>query len=174
MLVGMLLIIGAVVAAVGLIVPVVMGLEPHPQFEIPGRTEVKVEDAGRYYIWNDYSAVFEGVTYNQSADLPGGITIEITDLHSGEALPLREGPNQSMSVGDTSRKSIGYVDVPEATTLLVDVPQSPEKRVFSFGKSEVFKLIGAIFGAIGAALVLGFVGIGLMIWGIIAFASGKR
>jgi len=171
--VGSLVMLGAVILAVAIIVPTVLSIKPQPQFLIPGQAEFPVDEPGRYFLWNDYETVFDGRVFNQSEDLPDGIEIRVQDAKTGEPVTLKHGINQTMTTGSTAKKSIGYINVTDPATVLIEVPSSPEERVFSFGRTDVFRLIGGIFAAIGGGLVLGFVGIGLVIWGIIAFATNR-
>ena len=68
-----LLILGGIIIPVILFVPIIWGLineKPLATFIVPTEIEVSIEKEGKYYLWNNYRAIFEGRTYSSPETLP--------------------------------------------------------------------------------------------------------
>ncbi|MHC4887324.1 MAG: hypothetical protein ACYTGH_19785, partial [Planctomycetota bacterium] len=157
------------------ILPFLLDSSQEQQFLVPGGTQVLVEEPGRYYLWNDYQTVYEGRSYNGSESLPDGLEIRVVDEVAGTPLPFTPDTSISSSTGGDARKSIGYVEAVQPGSLSVTVTGDVEERVFSFSPSRLLLMFAVIFGAVGGAFLAAFVGIGLIIWGIVKVArNGKK
>ena len=51
-------------------------------FRAPGSVEVTIEKPGRYYLYNNYSAVFEGRSYSFDEKLPNGLSFTYQTVKS--------------------------------------------------------------------------------------------
>jgi len=144
------------------------------QFEIPGKISAKPDQAGRYYLWDNYYAIIDGTTYNKSKELPDGINIKITNSKSGK--PFQFIANTSMSVNGSngSKKSIGYITITEPCSLDIEVSGFAEKRIFSFSRARFSEILKYIFTAIGILGASSIAGLFLIIFGIIKLSAKKE
>lgn len=141
------------------------------QFLVPGSLEVTVTKSGRYYLWNDFRTLFHGKTYNAPEDLPGGLSITIFDS-KGQAMEFINDGSTS-SHGSTSKRSIGYVEVPGPGALTVEVSGTTEPRVFSFARSRLAEIFAWIIGGMGGSVLVAIAGIAVGILGVIRLVSAK-
>jgi len=167
LILGIVLILLAVVAVpVAIVVPILGAMGEVPQFVVPGTHRVEVEEAGRYYLWNDHQTLLDGRSYSQPEALPGGIEIRIEN-DAGEELSLRGDTSISSNVGATSRRSIGHVEVARPGALSIEVAGDFDERVFSFSEFDFGAMFAKVFGALALAGVGFLLGLGITIWGIV-------
>jgi hypothetical protein len=146
---------------------------PSVAFKIPGGTTFQANQAGRYYLWNNYRTLFNGTSYNLGQALPNGIHIEITDSTTGSKLNLIGSASISVTSGSSSKTSIGYVDINQPCLLQLQVSGHTEPRIFSFGRSRFGELIKSIILTALLTILSIIGGITLIIVGIV-MASKKR
>lgn len=164
------LIAGVVLALVGLVVPGLVVVDfflKRPlswQFRIPGSQVVRVEEPGRYHLWDDFETVFEGRSYQKVEGLPDGAEIAIRSV-DGRVLPFVGDLSTHFSGKSGSKRSIGYVELSEPCELRVLVSGDFEERVVSFSKWEFRQMMTRILGSGVVAFVLVLVGWGAILWG---------
>ncbi len=168
-----LFILGAVVIPVLCILPLILGHSSAPEFKVPGSFDATVDAPGRYYVWNDFRAIFEGKTYNSSTNLPNGISIQVRTA-DGRALQFVGDTSTSMSTGSSSKNSIGYVEVERPGKVTIQVSGSNEERIFCFAKSELLRMFGQILGGFVLSMLVAVAGIGVIIWGVIKRVQAGR
>ncbi len=134
------------------------------QFLIPGSNKLKVEEAGRYYLWNDYQTIFKGESYSFSSKIPNGLKFEFID-NNGNLLPFISSTSSTSNTGSSNKQSIGYVDIASPTEIEILVNGECSPRVFSFTPFNIFEIVGKVFAGIGGMMIGGFIGIGLCVWG---------
>jgi len=139
------------------------------QFLVPGSMEVEIEEPGKYYLWHDHVTLFNGTSFSMPKEIPHGVKMEIRGA-DGEALALKGGLSTSVSSGNHSKVSIGYVEVDKAGWVKVSVSGDFEDRVFSLSKSSFGIFFGAIFGGVVLVGAMGTVGLVLLILGIVELA----
>lgn len=140
---------------------------------MPGTFETNVVKAGRYYLYNDYQTIYNGKTYDNSKNLPGGMEIKILNSQ-GNPLPFTGDTSFSVNGSGTERNSIGYVDVQNPGKVRIEVSGTTDERIFSFGQENFFKFFIWIMGTLGLCFFFAISGIGLAVWGIIKLVrSGK-
>jgi hypothetical protein len=168
---GILLCVAGFAVPTALLVPLILGLRNDTVvFKAPAEVEVRVEEAGRYYVWNEYRTLYEGRTYAQSKSLPSGMTFSLTDPETGEELPFAADFSISSTTGEREKMSVGYFDIEDPGAYLLRIQGLEEPRIFSFGPS-IFDDFFAFFGrlllafALGCAALVG--GILLIVFGII-------
>ena len=101
----------------------------------PGAVEISVGQTGRYYLWNNYSTVFEGRSYSASKELPDGFLFALTENSSGQKVPLQTDLSISSECWGHKKSSVGYFEVKNPGQYILDISGNTEDRVFSFGKS---------------------------------------
>lgn len=159
-----------------LIIIPVFRVDPNIEFLIPGSIEINVEEAGRYYVWNEYETIYEGKTYSKPKDLPDDLRISMHKKDGALQLDFVGDRSISMSSGSSSRKSIGYFQITEAGDYVVDVQGESDQRVFSVGRShlDLFRFLLLIFIGGPVCLLSSFVGFILVIVAIIKMIQSKR
>ena len=167
-------VLGAVVVPLAIVLSLVIGDKNEEQFMIPGSTQVVVEEAGRYYLWNDYQTVFKGKSYSRSEAIPDGIEIKIKNRETGELFSFVSDTSTSSSSGSSSKNSIGYIEVPTPGSVHIEVLGGNEERVFSFSRSGLLALFGLILGGFGLSMTLGLSGAGLTIWGVVKIVRSNK
>jgi hypothetical protein len=156
------------------VLPLVLGDKNKEQFMIPGITQVSVEEAGRYYLWNDYQTVFKGKSYSRSEAIPDGIEITIRNEETGEPFNFVSDSSISSSSGTSSKNTIGYIEVQTPGSVRIEILGGNEARIFSFSRSILLAILGLILGGFGLSMTLGLSGVGLSIWGIVKLVRSNR
>ncbi len=146
---------------------------PDYTFVVPGQITVSCEKEGRYYLWYDYQTIFEGKTYSESSNLPGGMSIEFINVNTGEVVPLTSAAEMSETIGNTSRKTIGYFDIRECGEYTLEVSGGTRELVFSLGRSAVTmpRLLFLFFVGGPLSFLLGGAGVLLVVIGAIKLAK---
>lgn len=170
---AVLFLIGAVVVPLSIALPLILGTPKAAQFIIPGTMATKIEKPGRYYLWNDFQTMYDGKSYNRSESIPDGLEIHVRDS-KGEPINFVSDTSITMSNGGASRHSIGYVELASPGKVSIEVSGGNEERVFSFAQSGLLKMFVRIVGGVGIALVFGFAGFGIIIWGIVKLVRGRK
>lgn len=169
---AVLFIAGAFVIPAAILVPLILNQSKAQQFLVPGSVEIMAREPGRYYLWNDYQTIFNGRTYNSPEDLPGGLEIEVMNDRGNRLAFISDGSTTS-SNGSSSKKSIGYVEVPSPGRLFVSVSGNADQRVFSFAPSKIMKVLGLILGGTGVSALTALAGIVLSILGIVRLSRNN-
>lgn len=176
---AVMFVVGGFVLPVLIIVPLILKDDQGPQFKSPGSIEVEVKEPGRYYLWNDYCTIYDGKSYNRPEKLPDGLEIRIRDA-DGRPIQFVNGGvhtrtrSSSSSSGENAKSTVGYVEVAHPGKVTVQVTGGNEDRIFSFSRSELFRMFGLIAGAFIPSMVIGVAGFGLMAWGKAEFARANR
>jgi len=156
-----------------ILLPGNLGDEKNHRFNVPGSTEVVVEDSGRYYLWNDYKTVYEGKDFNQSKHLPKGTAITIINKETGTPYDFVHETIYKTS-GSESATSIGYIEINTPATVEIDVQGGNEERVFSFFKYDFFKTFYLIAAVIGISMILGPLSLVLLISGFVGMVRANK
>ena len=164
---------GVAIIPATIVAPILKGVAQDHPFLAPGGREVSIAKPGQYYLWNEYDTMFEGKSYQHDVALPTGLEVTVRD-ESGEVLAFTAYDKISMSIGNGSKKSVGYVEVTEPSTLQVDVTGDFEPRVFSFAHSPVKEMAMRFLRAAVIAALSGLLAIGLVIWGIVKVTRANR
>ena len=175
--IGVVLLIGAAAGLVQTITSTITDVVDSPdmpQFLVPGRVQLPVDEPGRYYLWHDYRTVFDNQSFNVPEDLPHGVKIEIRDAKTGQFINLQSKASASQSDMNTDRSSIGSIVIERPGEVVIDVAGDFEPRVLSFGRFEFFALFGRLFGGIALSMLAGLASIVLLIVGIIKVTSEPK
>lgn len=158
------IICGTVLLIIGMALPFVLTIpfflqiqEEGEVFRGPGVSRtISIDEPGRYYLWHNYSTVFEGRSYSFPEELPDGLSFSLTEQPSGNKIPMQSGSGFSEESGSRKKSSIGYFEVTEPGRYTVTISGNTEQRIFSLGKSSIDDLLGFfIKGAIGMVIALG-------------------
>ena len=149
--------------------------DPNIQFLIPGDVEINVEEAGKYYLWNEYETVYEGETYSKPKNLPDNLKISMQKEDGTLQLNFVGDRSISISSGSSARHSIGYFEIAEAGDYILNVQGETDPRVFSFGISRLsfFRIVLTFLIGGTACLVFGIGGFALGVVGIVKMAKSK-
>ncbi len=165
----------------GFLLPMIFGVsiyfvlkssENMERFLVPGQTEVRVEEAGRYYLWNDHETILDGRKYSHAAHIPDGVEIQVED-DAGQNLKFHTNSSISMG-GSGQKKSIGYVELEEPGPVRIVVSGEMDKRVFSFGPSSFSTLIGMMVISFALTGVMLLSAIICFVIGIIKMVKASR
>ena len=168
-----LILLGTVVLPTAIILPAILSNSTETKFIVPGNAQVKVDEAGKYYLWNNYQTIFKGKSYNRAKTIPDGLEIIITDAETGNQFNFVGSGSMTSSNGSNAKSTIGYIEITSPCTIDIEVTGNSENQVFSFSESLLLKMMGRIFGGIVLAFICGMAGIGLIVWGIIKLEKKK-
>jgi hypothetical protein len=143
------------------------------QFKVPGTAMAFVDAPGRYYVWHDYDAIYEGQSYRSSTELPNDLKIELIGT-GGVPLEFVSDSSTNLTLNNHSRKSVGYVEVPEAGQVTIKVNGDVERVLFSFSAFSFGHFFGLIVKGVICAGVSALLGLGLMIWGIVKWVKSSK
>ena len=171
---GVIFLIGASVVPFLFLLPLPLILQQQNenQFKVPGSLQVSVEKPGRYYLWNDFRTVYNGQSFNRSERIPDGMNIRVEDS-SGHQVNFVSDTSISSTTGGSAKNSIGYVEIEHPGKVTVHVSGTVEERIFSFSQSGILKMFLYILRGIGACVIFGLAGVGLIVWGIVKLVSKK-
>jgi hypothetical protein len=133
-------------------------------FRAPGSIEVSVEKPGRYYLWDNYSTVFEGRSYSFEKELPNGLVFSLIEKESGSVIPLNADSSVSSDSGNQKKVTVGYFELTRPGTYLLSITGNTETRIFSFGRSLFGHIILIIFGVLFAVTISFAVAIGSFVF----------
>lgn len=144
------------------------------RFVVPGELILDVERTGKYTLYNETYAVFNGKVYPGSTELPETVSIRITELSTEQSIPLDPTHSGKITVGSNERFPIGTIRFEDAGSYLIRVSGDFHERVFSVRRASC----GEAFALLVVFLFAGLVGwIGAPVLAIIIFAkrsSAKR
>jgi hypothetical protein len=161
-----------IVAAIGAAVLIASFPDWH-QFIGPGSTELRIDEPGQYYLWNDHEIVFQGKSYDRSEILPNGLNITVTDTSTDTELPLVPDSSTTMETAGSRRNTVGYFSVAAPTTVRVSIEGASPARVFSVCESFLFPFMLGLLGTIAAFGSLLLAGVLVLVLGIVRLARSK-
>lgn len=147
----------------------IQGNAHEEQFASPGLYQKKIHEAGRYYLWHHYKTVFEEQSFKRERKLPSELKITLRNT-TGTELKLEPDNNQSWSIGNHAKTSIGYIDLSGSQTIEIQTEDGADSIVIlSFAKSEMKKELWIAFRRLALAGVSTLLGVPLLIWGFISW-----
>lgn len=123
------------------------------QFQAPGSVTITVKQPGEYVIWDEQVTFFNGKSYQNSEDLPGGVQIKVRDEQTGRPFQFSPSTGGTETIGNVKRKSIGDVSINSPGTYIIDVSGSFPERVFYVRRSALSNVLKGIatVGVLGLA-----------------------
>jgi len=169
-----LIVLGAFVIPLTVILSLILDDSNEKEFKIPVTTVITIKEPGRYYLWNEYQTIFNGISYNRSKSIPDGIEIKIKSQKTGESYNFISNSSISSNNNSSSRNSIGYVDIQNVGNIDIEIAGGNEERIFSFSQFDLWDIFGLILGGIGLSMITCLSGVGLTIWGIINVSKSNK
>ena len=170
---GVIFIFGTLVVPLLFILPFMFEKSSEVQFKAPGTCETSVEKPGRYYLWNDFRAVYHGKSYNRSKSLPDGMEIKIQNS-DGSLLQFVSDTSISSNSNGSSKNSIGYVEIKAPSKIKVEVSGGDEDRILSLEQFNLSKMFGFMIAGFGVSALVTIGGIGIGIWGILRLVKSNQ
>lgn len=160
------LLVGAMVFAYSL-ANLISGPVLDPAATAPGAMTFPASGEGRWYIWDHHRTSFEGEQRKYDSRWPSEAEITIRDAQ-GAVLEWTPDSSRSWSIGNHAKTSVGYVEVPAATSLTLEVRGLPEERVLSVSNRSMGDELWARLGGIGGGLIIGLFGIVVTLVGLLS------
>ena len=164
-LVGVFTVVGAVVFFGVMFSTLYRGVSLDPQFPASGNIEVSTLDHDRYYLWDNYVTMFKGERLRHSSKFPDDVEISVKD-GLGQELEFTPDTSHSWSIGNHSKRSIGYVEAIPGSDLTIQITGGDGQRVLSFAKADMKRDLWRKLGGFIIAVIVGGVGVIFGIWGI--------
>ncbi|QDV25007.1 hypothetical protein [Aureliella helgolandensis] len=160
-----LFIVGMAVFAYTL-VPLISGAALDSQTKVPGTVTAEIAAAGRYYVWDNHWTTFDGERLKYAADRPQNAMVVVRDVN-GVELEFVPDASQNWSIGNNEKTSIGYVDVPTATTLQLNIADTGRDRIVTVSNRTMKQELWSRLGGFAVAVALGAVGIPICVVGLL-------
>ena len=124
------------------------------RFVMPGTSVLTLNEPGTYTIFHEADSVVDGKLY--AAPNVAGLDIDVTDEATGQKIAVAvPGMSSTYSIGGHSGKSVLAFDIAAPGRYRLNAAyangRSEPQTVLAVGRGFFGRLLGAIFGAIGAA-----------------------
>jgi len=171
--VGGLLILSSIVVPFLFIIPeAIRQSEDAEAFPVPGKMTVTLDDPGEYYVWSHNDAPMKGPTTTPNYII---MDEDITVIDSdGKDVVFVENISFSIERPGSEKQSIGTFRIDQPATVAIEVPAEYPEMSLSVSRLSASRFLNAMGYGILIAGVIGLAGLGLLIWGIVKLASGKR
>ncbi|NQT18628.1 MAG: hypothetical protein HQ592_02905 [Planctomycetes bacterium] len=174
------LLLAAIVFVVGagggtaLLVTKIIDLPKGKTFIVPSTQTFNIDRPGTHTLWHDYRITFKGKVYNKPEELPDQATITLENEQTGEVIPMSESWHSTVTSGQHEKTEIGSYNIEQAGTYVLSVTGLDDEHVFSFGRSYLKGLIGAILACVVLSLLGVFGAIAIVIVVLVARSRNKR
>jgi hypothetical protein len=129
---------------------------------VPGETELRLNEPGRYTIFHEYQSTLEGRIYN--VDSISGLRVSVRSRDSRTTVPLRPTTSSRYTVGGRAGRSVFAFDVPAPGAYVLAGAYSDGRRepqtVLAIDRGFVSGLFVTILG--GIAMALGGTALGIV------------
>ena len=150
----------------------VRGEAHEEQFSVPGTHQLATQTPGDYYLWNHWKTVYEGEKIKRTRKFPSNLSVVIRNS-DGLKVPFKQDGEQSWSIGNHAKASIGYIKSPGNKSYTIEVTgNSSPNFILSFSQSLIRNNLWIAFRGFVVALAAGLLVILLLLWGV--FFSRKR
>jgi hypothetical protein len=136
------------------------------QTKVPGSVSAVLDAPGRYYVWDNHWTRFEGQRVRYAAGWPAETKVVVRDSN-GVELAFVADASQNWSIGNNEKTSVGYVEVPAATTIQIDISGVMSERIVTVSNLTMKQELWSRLGGFGIALVTGAIGIVLCLFGLL-------
>ena len=157
----------------GLLIWQIIDLPEGRTFLVPSTQTFTIDRPGKYMLWHDYKITFQGKVYNKPKDLPDQTTIVLENKQTGEKAPMTESWASAVISGGHEKTSVQSYRIEQVGTYVLSVTGFDDERVFSFQRSYVKGLIGAILACI-VLILIGWLGAPAIILLILVARSRNR
>ena len=164
--------------ALGVVLSIWLGISLFASFAgrvisvlVPGQTTFDVAEAGKYTLWSQVEASFEGKLMTFPTGLPPGVTIKITKTADGAIVPIQsKWPTMHRDSGGYIQVAIGTVTFDAPSSYQITTEGLQEKRALYLDRFD--------FGTFFGELAFGFTGPALFIagsvWGIVVLVLRRQ
>ncbi len=116
------------------------------QFKAPGSAEVAIPRPGFYTLWLETKTVYQGTTYESSANLPPGMKFDLVDEDTKSAsVPfVPQSGTATMSSGSVVRVSAGGFEVVTPGKYRLSVSGQFPDKIFYFRESYFRQFRGVV------------------------------
>ncbi len=167
--IGTAIFLAALLAPLAVVLPTVREDSLSERFLAPGELVVEVEEPGRHILWHDFIGIHEGRSHNHDPAIPDGFEITITDGDGRELDFWTSGAATTVTIGNTSRRGIGSVEIETPKTVQITVTGDAPERVLSFSRARLAETMRRSLLAFGIAFPIGIAGLVLVVVGILKF-----
>lgn len=131
--------------------------------QVPAESTIPIPKPGRYSIWIQNQAAIDGKLMTFATNLPPDAAVEVADASSGRPIPLREGFSSTMRINNVHRRSLGYVEIPAAGELRVNIRGLEGRRLLYITESGKFRdfFMNIALGVTGVFLIIAGVVLGI-------------
>ncbi|MCA9168605.1 MAG: hypothetical protein KDB23_13110 [Planctomycetales bacterium] len=163
---GLALIIVGISIFTFTLVRLIGGTALDPQTKVPGAVVTEIDAPGRYYVWDNHWTMFDGERVKYAADCPHDAKITVRDANGAD---VEFVPDASMnwSIGNNEKTSIGYVDIPTATTIRLDIDGVGRDRIVTVSNRTMQQELWSRLGGFGVGLAVGAVGVSICFLGLL-------
>ena len=134
---------------------------------VPGETTFTISKPGKYTLWSEVEASFDGQLMTFATGLPAGVTIKITTT-DGSIVPVASRwPTTREDTGRIIRIAIGTVTFSSAGSYRLSTEGLQEKRALYLNQFEFYRsFIAAGLACFGFSLLVSGViwGVGIYVW----------
>lgn len=137
-----------------------------PQTKIPGAVSAEIDAPGRYYVWDNHRTMFDGERIQYASGWPDDVKIAVRDAN-GTDLEFVHDASQNWSIGNNAKTSVGYIDVPTATTIRIDIDGAGRDRIVTVANRTIKQELWARLSGLGIGLIVGAVGVPIFLLGLL-------
>lgn len=163
---GLTLIIVGIAIFAYTLAQLVGGAALDSQTKVPGTVTAKVDASGRYYVWDNHWTMFDGERVQYTADWPDDATVVVRDANGAE-LEFVTDASQNWSIGNNEKTSVGYIDVPAATTIRLDIDDVGRDRIVTVSNRTMKQELWSRLGGFGVGIGVGAVGVPTCLLGLL-------
>lgn len=174
-----LAIVGFVLAVAGIAVfgftlsRLISGAALDPQAKVPGTVTVAIDTPGRHYVWDNHWTMFEGERFQYPADWPADSDISVV-ADDGTKLNFVADTSRNWSIGNNEKTSVGYVEVPEATVVRLQIGDVGRERIVTVSNRSMKQELWARLGGLGVGLAVGAIGVPVALLGLVLGRKKQR
>ena len=138
---------------------------------VPGETTFAIRETGKYTLWSQVEASFEGKLMTFPTGLPPGVTIKITRKADGATVPLHsQWPTTHRDSGGYIQVIIGTITFDEPGSYQIATEGLQEKRALYLDRFD-FRTFAV---KVGFAFVGPLLFVAGLVWGTVVFVSGRN
>ena len=146
------------------LVRLIGGAALDPQSKVPGSLSAEIEVPGRYYVWDNHWTMFDGQRVKYPAGWPAEAQIAVRD-GNGAQLAFVADASQNWSIGNNAKTSVGFIDVPAATAIQIDISDIGRERIVTISNRTMKQELWSRLGGFGIGLAVSAVGAAVCVFG---------
>jgi hypothetical protein len=138
------------------------------RFTVPGQSEIHIQKAGTYVLWNEHETIHQGRTYSSGEKLPDGMHIELRRAETGAVVEMTPDLTTRERRGKLERNSVGKFQIAAPGKYSIVVEGDFPERVFLLRESLLKTFAPKVFTLIAMSLL------GMLVSAILALAVFLR